>query len=98
MLPAGVAVGVHNALQFVRGCELRPFEAGFLEAAVRKEPEAVAHATHGDAFHQLGLESRADYELGRTSAYIDHEAPLGRGRQAVCNAEVNQARLLAAEY
>jgi len=31
-------------------------------------------------------------------AYVDHQAPLGRRRQAVRHAEVDEARFLAAEY
>src|SRR6266571_956974 len=98
MFPAGAAVNVHDTLQFVRSRKLRPLEAGFLEAALRKEPEAVADAAHGSALHELGLEPRADDELGRAAAYVDHQTPLGRGCEAVRDAEVNQARFLPAEY
>src|SRR5207248_5114976 len=96
--PAGAAAAAHDALQPVRGRKLRPLDARFLEAALRKELEAVADAADGSAFHELGLEPRADDELGRAAAYVDHQAPLGRRREAVCDAEVDQARLLASEY
>ena len=60
-----------------------------------KVAQAVADAAHVQAFELLRLVAAADDELGGAAADVDHQALLGRGRQAVRDAEVDEARFLA---
>src|SRR5262249_38834757 len=57
-----------------------------------------AYAAHRDAFHQLRFYAGPDDQLGRPSANINHQSPLGGGGEAVSHAEVDQTSFLPAEY
>src|SRR3954471_2066928 len=97
MAPAGRAVGVHDALQRVRRGQLRALEARLVDAPLREKAQAVADAAHGEALHQQRLQALADDALGRAAADVDYEPALLRRGELVRDAEVDEARLLAAE-
>ncbi len=75
--------------------ELRLFERALGELAVPEKLPRVRHAAHVEAVQPLRLEAFADDEFRRAAADVDHQPALAAHRQAVRDAEVNQARFFA---
>ena len=61
------------------------------EAPIGKKSLGHADAADFERLQALGLEPAADDELGRSAADIDDQARLGRSRQLVRDAEIDQA-------
>ena len=61
------------------------------EAPIGKKSLGHADAADLERLQALGLEPAADDELGRSTADIDDQAWLGRSRQLVRDAEIDQA-------
>src|SRR6266571_1670870 len=61
------------------------------EAAIGKKSLGHAYTADLERLQALGLEPAADDELGRSTADIDDQARLGRSRQFVRDAEIDQA-------
>src|SRR5688572_18252847 len=76
--------------------ELGRLHARLVDPAFGKIFQAEADAAHVQRLGKLRLEAGADDELRGAAADVDHQAPLGGFRQRVRNAQVDQARFLAA--
>ena len=77
----------------VRFCRCKRVGA---QRAVRKEPLRHADAAELQRLQALGRHPAADDELGRAAADVDDEPRLGRRRQFVRDAEIDEARLFVA--
>src|SRR5262249_31625554 len=96
LLPARVLIAALHALELELGRDLGLAEALAREAALAEEAPAEAHAAHARAVLQERREARAGAALGAPPADVDHEASTVDGRLLVRDAEVDEARLLAA--
>src|SRR5690606_10182520 len=101
---AGRAPAFLPAARLVVGRELLQFQgdagAGVVVAlaadlAAREILQRRRDAAHLQAFALEGVEAFADDEFGGAAADVDHEAALAAFRNAVRDAEVDQARFLA---
>ena len=92
-IPASGAQRHFDRLKLEAGGELGFVEAFASDFAVAEELLREADAAHVHAVHGDRLEGVADDELGAPAADVHDEAPRGGARNAVRDAEVNQARL-----
>jgi hypothetical protein len=68
------------------------------DLAFGEEAQRAGHAADPEALGLEHLRAFADDELRAAAADVDHEPARARGRQAAVDAEVDQARLLAARH
>ena len=94
--PADGAVIRGELLQFDGDFGLRLFPAFRADLAVLEEAQRAGHAAHLQAFFFERVEMLADDEFRAAAADVDDQAPFRRIRHAVRDAEVDQARFLAA--
>ena len=95
LAPAFLVERGGNRFQLARSCVLRILERFFIELSAGKIAFRVGHATHVQAFQRFRLEAMPDDEFGGAAADIDHQPVVIGRRQALCNADINQPRLLA---
>ena len=86
----------HQRGELLARGELGRLHARLVDPAFGKVLQAEADAAHVQRLGELRLEAGADDELGRAAADVDHQAPLRGCGQRVRNAEVDEARFLAA--
>ena len=96
--PAARAVAGGELLQLDLDLGLRLLPALARELAVVEEAPRGGDAADLDALGLQRLVAQADDELGAAAADVHHQAPLLAARDAVGDAEVDQARLLAAGH
>jgi hypothetical protein len=77
-----------------RACVSAAANASARSSPCGKEPLRHADAAELQRFEALGRHAAADDELGRAAADVDDEARLGRRRQLVRDAEIDEPRLL----
>ncbi|MBS1216276.1 MAG: hypothetical protein H6R20_1250 [Proteobacteria bacterium] len=95
--PADLAVRADNALHLVRRRELGLLHRALVDAPVGKVAQRVAHASHRQALHHLGLVAGADDEFRRAAADVGHQPAVGRRRERMGHAEIYEPRLLTPE-
>ena len=84
-----------DGLHFAARGEFGLLEVGFVDLAVGEIAHAVADAAHVQAFQLVRLHAVADDEFGGAAADIHHQPFAFRLRQAVCDAEIDEARFFA---
>jgi hypothetical protein len=95
LVPALRAIVRRELLQLDRDLGLRAMPAFRTDLAVFEEAQRARDTAHLQAFLLDRLEMLADDEFGAAAADVDHEPPFGRLRDAVGDAEIDQARLFA---
>ncbi len=93
--PAAAAIGIGHDFDLASRRQLGLPERALVVFLRGKELDRRADATDVDAFQHLGRVARADDQLSRPAADIDHQAPRVSRRQQVRDTEVDQARLFA---
>ena len=93
-LPAFAVKSVGNRLNLGARGRIRLGERSRRETAVGKEALCHPDAAQFHRLEALGLEGAADDEFGGAAADVDHEARVGRRRQHMRDAVVDEARLL----
>ena len=96
LLPAFLLEARGDRLHLLARGELGLLERLLLDAPLGKIPVGEAHAAHVEALHRLGPHLVADDELGGAAADVHHQAVVAGERQRVRDAQVDEARLLAA--
>ena len=87
-----------DGLQLGARGKLRLLHGALAHLAVREEAQAVGDAAHEKAFEPERAIAGADDELGGAAADVHHQPLVLRRRQLVGDAEVDEARFLAARH
>ncbi len=98
LLPVAPRKSPDDGLQLGARGKLRLLHGALAHLAVGEKAQAVGDAAHEKAFEPERAIAGADDELGGAAADVHHQPLVLRRRQLVGDAEVDEARLLAARH